>query len=73
MCTTFSSNPEITFCLIFRSLDLIGFGSTSTKAYIGTGFLVNAIPPSILPGSLLNFAAVCLGLNILGCNKNFLL
>ena len=33
MCMTFGSNPQIIFCHIFCSLNLVNFGSTSTEAY----------------------------------------
>ena len=52
MCMIFGCSPQINFCYIFRSLNLVFFGRllVSTKAY------VNATPPTILAESLLNFA-----------------
>ena len=47
-------SPQINFCHIFRSLNLVNFGSTSTKA-LDTAYIVNATPPTILDRSFWNF------------------
>ena len=33
ICMTFGCNPQSNFCYVFRSLNLVNFGSTSTEAY----------------------------------------
>ena len=56
MCMTFSCNPEIIFYHFVSILNLVL--AHLVPKHISTGYLGNATPPTILPISFLNLAAV---------------
>ena len=47
MCMAFGCNSQIKFCYIFLQFELTQF----LPKHIGTGYLVNKTPPTILHGS----------------------
>ena len=58
MCMRYYCNPHINFCYFFRSLNFVIFWLNFYHIPVDTGCLVDATPPTILPGSFLNFAGV---------------